>query len=250
VIGCLSSTLVLRTDLGGDPAFAELVDRVRATALDAYEHAAVPLEVHGAVTRGAAAGAGAEHRAPLVQLLFTMLPDPVPPLVAGPLTWRDDDHDSGLSPHDLALAVRDAGDRLELFLTYRRRLFSEAAALRLLDWLESALDTVALRPETTLSELGRPAADQVEATAGGEQPASDETIGVLSSIWRDLFERPAIGIDEDFFALGGHSLVALVMVERVEEAFGVELPLSEIFDRPTIRTLARSIAGLRRRARS
>jgi amino acid adenylation domain-containing protein len=242
VIGCFSSTLVLRTNLRGDPAFADVVDRVRSTALDAYEHAAVPLEMHGAVARMVAGSDG--ERVPLISFLFAMLPEPPPPLTAGRLTWSEEDVDNGLSEHDLALAVRDAGERLELYLTFPGSLLGEDEAARLLDWLETALATVSERPDTPLSGLDAPVPPDPPRKTVPATP-DDELLGTLTAIWRELFDRESVGVDDDFFELGGHSLIALVMVERVEETFAVELPLSEIFDRPTIRTLAESIESLR-----
>ena len=50
-----------------------------------------------------------------------------------------------------------------------------------------------------------------------------------------------IGIDDNFFQLGGHSLKATVMVSKIHKAFHVHVPLAEIFKTPTIRGLANYI---------
>ncbi|WP_049661782.1 condensation domain-containing protein, partial [Kitasatospora sp. MY 5-36] len=44
LVGCFMNTLVLRTDTSGDPAFTQLLDRARETALKAYEHQDIPFE--------------------------------------------------------------------------------------------------------------------------------------------------------------------------------------------------------------
>ncbi|HIO53776.1 MAG TPA: amino acid adenylation domain-containing protein [Chromatiales bacterium] len=64
----------------------------------------------------------------------------------------------------------------------------------------------------------------------------------LSEIWEELFTftRP-ISIDEDFFALGGHSLAAVRLMNQVNRVTGQNLPLATLFQAPTIETLAQRI---------
>ncbi|MCP5052102.1 MAG: amino acid adenylation domain-containing protein [bacterium] len=66
----------------------------------------------------------------------------------------------------------------------------------------------------------------------------------LSRIWRELVfagetGKNPIGIDANFFKLGGHSLKATLMTSRIYKQFNVKIPLAEIFKAPTIRALAR-----------
>jgi acyl-CoA synthetase (AMP-forming)/AMP-acid ligase II/acyl carrier protein len=60
----------------------------------------------------------------------------------------------------------------------------------------------------------------------------------LAGIWAELFGLPSVGINDNFFDLGGHSLFALYLLSLVEDAFGVELPLSAVFDAPTVAAFA------------
>jgi len=82
------------------------------------------------------------------------------------------------------------------------------------------------------------------------QPAHDfvaprtETEKALAAIWRELLVVENIGINDDFFDLGGQSLVAIKAVSRVWEVFGVDLQLRSLFERPTVAGLAEVIDGL------
>jgi amino acid adenylation domain-containing protein len=64
---------------------------------------------------------------------------------------------------------------------------------------------------------------------GGDSLPRDDVERRLVEIWTDLLETPNVGIHDDFFALGGHSLRATQMIARVNEEFGVALPVSVVF---------------------
>ncbi|MEV0457297.1 type I polyketide synthase [Catellatospora methionotrophica] len=67
---------------------------------------------------------------------------------------------------------------------------------------------------------------------------------VVHQIWADLLGIAQIGPDQDFFSLGGHSLLGTKIVARIREAFGVDLPTSALFETPTIAGLAATVTGL------
>jgi acyl carrier protein len=75
-----------------------------------------------------------------------------------------------------------------------------------------------------------------------------ETERLLVEMWTDALRIADIGVDDDFFALGGHSLAAARLASRLRESFGVELPVRAVFETPTIAGLARLIDRRRRAA--
>ncbi|GEC88669.1 amino acid adenylation domain-containing protein [Brevibacillus brevis] len=68
---------------------------------------------------------------------------------------------------------------------------------------------------------------------------------LLALIWSDILRIDQIGVSDSFFDLGGHSLLATQVASRIREVFGQHLPLRDIFQCPTIESLAKRISELR-----
>jgi amino acid adenylation domain-containing protein len=63
----------------------------------------------------------------------------------------------------------------------------------------------------------------------------------LVKIWEELLKRERVGVTDNFFALGGQSLLAVMLVSRIERELGLRLPLSRVMERATIEALAGSL---------
>ena len=68
---------------------------------------------------------------------------------------------------------------------------------------------------------------------------------VLAGIWEEVLGLQRVGVEDDFFALGGHSLIAAQVTSRVLQAFSVELSLRVLFERPTVAAMAAEVERLR-----
>jgi acyl transferase domain-containing protein len=86
-------------------------------------------------------------------------------------------------------------------------------------------------------------ADRASATTAAAA-ATTETERKLMVLWQDTFGISEIGPDEDFFELGGNSLVAVQLAVRVRETFGVNVPGVAVIEFPTVQALARRIDEL------
>ena len=73
-----------------------------------------------------------------------------------------------------------------------------------------------------------------------DQPRDDAEIQ-LCDMWRDLLDRPSVGVHDDFFELGGDSFIGVRMVAAVRRLFGIDLALADLFSAATVATLAELI---------
>ncbi|MCU0289616.1 MAG: non-ribosomal peptide synthetase, partial [Acidobacteria bacterium] len=102
-------------------------------------------------------------------------------------------------------------------------------------------------PLTPSGKIDRKSLPAPELTAGeGFIPPRNELEKKLARIWLELLLPPnssqkAIGINDNFFHLGGHSLKATIMISKINNEMHVDMPLVEIFKSPTIRQLAEYI---------
>ncbi|MEO7101055.1 MAG: condensation domain-containing protein [Luteolibacter sp.] len=90
-------------------------------------------------------------------------------------------------------------------------------------------------PHKTQTEPKRSPASGIAATPADP---SSSTEARLTKIWEDLLNVSGIGRDDDFFALGGHSLMTLRMFSRIHREFDKSLPLATLLKHPTIASLA------------
>jgi acyl carrier protein len=66
----------------------------------------------------------------------------------------------------------------------------------------------------------------------------DPTEERIAAIWREILQIKDIAPQDSFFEIGGHSLNAIQMLSRLRDSFGIEVPLRELFDEPTLASLA------------
>src|SRR5215216_6509079 len=110
--------------------------------------------------------------------------------------------------------------------------------------LPSAFVTLTVFPLTTSGKIDRlalPAPDRNLETEDGYIAPRGALEEVLSTIFAEVLKLERIGVCDNFFDLGGHSLSATQIVSRVREAFQMELPVRKVFEHPTVEGLARAL---------
>ena len=178
LVGTLLNTLVLRTDLGGDPCFQELIERVREHCLDAYEHQDMPFEQlvqELKLPRD-------PSRAPLFGVMFNMLNTPLGKLEFKDLKWSRFEFDRRAAQFDLTVTVDADYDRSIVF-EYATDLYAPSTMERIAQQYMALLASIVELPETRLSSLPINSPDdqaRLEAWgAGPERPLEYETLPAL-----------------------------------------------------------------------
>jgi acyl carrier protein len=101
------------------------------------------------------------------------------------------------------------------------------------------LPALPLSPNGKVDRRALPAPEWRGAAAC--EPPQGPVEEVLAGMWQDVLGAPRVGRQDNFFRLGGHSLLGMELISRVRGVFKVELPLRRLFETPTVAALAAAI---------
>jgi amino acid adenylation domain-containing protein len=148
IVGTFVNTLVMRTDLSGDPPFVELVSRVRANALEAFQNQDVSFDrlVQELGQRGD------RSRAPLVQVMFNVANAPMKAVEFGDILSAPVVTDRGGAQFELSFAV-DTELTRTLGVEYNTDLFAHATIERLVAQYFTLLEAAIASPRQRISQL-------------------------------------------------------------------------------------------------
>lgn len=104
------------------------------------------------------------------------------------------------------------------------------------------LDTLPLNANSKVDRTALPTPEKVNPELEKFFVARTNTEQTLAKIWADVLNLERVGINENFFDLGGDSFLAMRLVERVQQQFEQELPLSNLFLAPTVEQLAKTLS--------
>ncbi|MDQ0601386.1 natural product biosynthesis luciferase-like monooxygenase protein [Streptomyces canus] len=214
-----------------------LRDAVRATrdalfAADAHQHVDVDALL-------AAVNPAPGHPRPLVTVSADLDGAPLSRLRLPGLTTEQIPGGTESAPLELALAALDTRDGLRLRIRYDADLYDASTVRGLLADLDRVLEAMADGRAVTVADTkpaAGPAANHPEAPA----PRESET---LRTLWSSVLGTDDVSDSADFFDLGGSSIAAIRLHNRVRDALGVEFSLADFFAEPTLGALIRSLTG-------
>jgi amino acid adenylation domain-containing protein len=149
IVGCFINTLVMRTDLGGNPSFRELLGRARATLLGAMQHSDVPFEKLVEEIKPERTPGG--H--PLFQSLFVYQAEDLQGAAAGGLTWRHDHLERVGAKFDFTLTIEEQEGRTRGYVEYASDLYDAGTAQRGVGHFLTLIEGIAARPDAALADL-------------------------------------------------------------------------------------------------
>lgn len=193
IIGFFANTLVIRTDTGGNPRFTELLQRVRATAIDAYAHQELPFE--RLVDQLHPQRDPAQN--PLFNVMFTVNEGVGRGLVLPGVDVRVEPVDRDVVKFDLWLGMHRAPDgTLHGTLEYAADLFHRTTIERMAGHLTTLLAHIATDPQTRLGALDLLTGDERAAIDGWnatEVPVPEATLtALIEEQARRTPEAPAV----------------------------------------------------------
>jgi thioesterase domain-containing protein/acyl carrier protein len=153
----------------------------------------------------------------------------------------------------LAIAVID-GEKLRTKITYDRAVITAEQVDLIAETFKRSLLAVAKKPDRTVYEVAedipeselKPLSRRLPSTEARTRdegsPGSQIELG-LSRIWKDVLGIQQISPTDDFFDIGGRSLQAARLLDRIEREMGKRLPISAIFEGRTIRKMATVLRG-------
>ncbi len=100
------------------------------------------------------------------------------------------------------------------------------------------LEELPLTANGKVDKKALPAPENFAVIKSGYTPPANPAEKKLAKIWKDVLGQEQVGTDESFFERGGNSLKGMILSSKIHKHMGIDLPLREIFVRPTIRQQA------------
>ena len=278
LIGFFVNMLVLRTSVANNMTFNDLLIQVRESLLDAMSHQDVPFE---RIVDALRVPRGLGYN-PLFQIMFATFRAAVQSRQFGPLTASPYVIGGNTSRFDLSVNVIEGLDNTWwVQAEYSTELFDHPRITSMLEAYTMLLRTILADSHRQISDLqishfgedisanvqqsstpdamptsiagssvnGRAhswpdrLSKSIASTNTGSAAPPIDVEGKLIDVWQQRLKISSIGVDDDFFSLGGNSLLAIALVAEVNRAFGSKLPVSSLFRDGTIRSMANRLRG-------
>ncbi|MFI5496358.1 condensation domain-containing protein [Actinoplanes sp. NPDC051859] len=250
LVGFFVNSLPVRLEVRPEMTFTELLGHVRDRCVAAYSHPDVPFELLVERLRPVRRAG----RTPLVQAWLAVLPElplalgDIPGVALDPVLLNH-----AQAPFDLVADLLEDGDLVHGQLLGRADLFTAQTVELVARSLAEVLSAAAADPGVTVADLPVVVADErvpspYDTDEEPELPpppstavvVDDAAEALLRRLWSEVLDRPDVGPDEEFYALGGTSLSAVRVVMEARR-HGLELPLEVMLGEHTVRHLLNAL---------
>ncbi|HET9896836.1 MAG TPA: condensation domain-containing protein [Streptosporangiaceae bacterium] len=261
VVGTFANIVVLRVDLSGDPSFGDLLDRISEASDELHDHQDAPLEL---VVDRMAQVRQAEPN-PLFHVSVQVLGPSSSPsaftLAGLDVEWLEPVTSS--ARFDLEISFFQTARGLRLHVAYPAQMFDRRRIEALAGHVAQILCAMSADPAASVAAAILTDAERYElAASSGERgyviDAEPETVSAkdaglaqatptesgLAEIFRSVLDTSIVDLDANFFELGGNSLHANRIVNRVKQAWGVRMSMRLLYSDNNVRAVARAIDEL------
>jgi hypothetical protein len=275
LIGFFVNTLVMRTNFAENPSCQEVLRRVQEVALGAYAHQDVPFERLVEALKPERD----TSRNPLFQVTFQLFSPPRWSGVSPEEVLSLRSVEVGTAKFDLRFDLMLDPPVLQGFFEYNTALFDAATITQMKGHLQALLESIVANPAQRLSEffplIGatykrvpedllplasvlpgslRPTpnvqADR-QALAASDRRRAEEGVSfeaptteverTIASVWQEVLGVAHVGVGDNFFDLGGHSLLLVQLQSKLRQVLGREVAILDLLRYPTVSAMAKAL---------
>ena len=243
LIGLFVNSLILRTELSGEPTLQQAVSAVNRVIIQALEHQMLP---YGDLLNSIRRSHQGRFRG-VTPVNFIYQKAFLSPVESGGLEIQPIPSVTGGTVYDInAFFVEREDEGWRASIEFNTSVFRATTIRTLLSEFVVVLEMLRLDPASRLPLLEGGVHSLVEDMPSKNTefvaPSSPTEVKV-AGIWEQVLEVRPIGVHDSFFDLGGHSLQAARVAALTEKAFGRRIRLARLFEAPTVASMAALLDG-------
>ncbi len=236
LIGFFVNMLALRSKFIPNYTFIDMLKQVKKTSLEAYEHQHLPFEKlieHLHIPRDV-------RLHPLFQVMFVFQNKESTTMDMNELDVEPIILNTNTAKFDLTFSAEVISlDKINFYIEYATALFDDETILEMANYLNDILKAVVLAGNVELTTIPVQKIKIPEIISISEYVAPRDNVEYkLSRLWEEILKTKQIGIYDNFFTSGGHSLLAVRLISSIAGHFTKKITVVDLFQHPTIESLS------------
>jgi len=249
-IGYFINTIALRSEIDTESTFSQYLNSIRRISIDAFAHGDYPFDL---VVKDINPKRNLS-RTPIFQSMFNLMNKSDKPFRIQNAEISEAGIVNDLAPYDLTMIVWNEKDELSFYVEYYSEIFNEDTIKIMMKNYRSVLAEVIKNSQVKIDEIELEfkhenqqfIADGYYETGKKEVAcAINEEIGktgeMIHLMWRERLGDREIGYNVNFFDAGGHSMMMMEIINKINREFDINLQVIDFFKNPTINSLARLV---------
>lgn len=233
-LGYFVNILPTKINLGNEPTFLEVLTRIKSFVAGSYKNLDIPFQTIAQLPNLV--------RTPLTRGFFALQPT-AKKLGFSQLDVSYQDLATGTANFEIALFLEEKDGLLVGILDYKTELFEAATIVEMSENFQTLLKTLLTNPHQPIYSLPRFKKELKEVELIGAaiplkyMAPEKEKEKIIAKIWQEVLKLDKVGINQNFFELGGQSLAVAQVIGKINEVFKKNLSIIDIFKYPTISSI-------------